>query len=386
MTQVALSTLLLVTTGLLIRSLGATHAIDRGFSGEHVLTASLDLDTRGYTPERGAAFYERLLERVEQTPDAVSANLVDIVPLTLSNQARTMLKEGQQPPERVATLQPIYLNRVSRGHFRTLSMPLMAGRDFDAGDRTGAPEVAIVNETLARHFWPGQNPIGRRFREWQRRASFGPWIQVVGVAHDAKYVTIGEDPKPFMYRPLAQAYSPAVTLLVKVRGEPLAALPAVLDDVQALDPDLPVFGANTLDAATSVSLLPVQIAAFLALALGVVAVALAAIGLYGVTSYLVRQRTREMGIRIALGAPPATVVWLVTRQGLRWTSTGIILGLAASLAVARLLTGLLYGIGAIDPVVFLSVPLLLAGTAYAACALPGRRASGVDPVVALRVE
>jgi ABC-type antimicrobial peptide transport system permease subunit len=143
-----------------------------------------------------------------------------------------------------------------------------------------------------------------------------------------------------------------VTLLVKVRGEPLAALPAVQNDVQALDPELPVFGANTLDAATSVSLLPVQVAAFLALALGVVAVALAAIGLYGVMSYLVRQRTREMGIRMALGAQPATVVWLVTRQGLCWTSTGIILGLAASLAVTRLLTGLLFGVGAIDPVVF----------------------------------
>jgi predicted permease len=384
--QVGLSTVLLVTAGLLIRSLGATHAIDRGFSGEHVLTASIDLDTRGYLPGRGAAFYEHLLERVEQIPSVASANLVDLVPLTLSNEARTMLREGQQPPEGSATIQPIYVNRVSRGHFRTLNIPLLAGRDFDARDQAGAPDVAIVNETLARHFWPDQDPIGRRFREWQGHASFGPWIQVIGVARDAKYATITEDPKPFMYRPLTQAYSPTVTLLVKGRGEPLDALPAVRDAVQALDPDLALFGTNTLDAATSVSLLPVQIAAFLALVLGVMAVALTAVGLYGVMSYLVRQRTREIGIRMALGASPATVVWLVTRQGLRWTSTGLILGLAACLAVSRLLTGFLYGVDAIDPVVFLTVPLLLAGTAYAACAMPGRRASGVEPVVALRVD
>jgi predicted permease len=386
--EIGMSTLLLVTAGLLIRSLGAARAIDRGFSDEHVLIASVDLETRGYSPERGLAFYERLLGRVSQSPGVVSATLVDIVPLTLSNQGRLMLKAGQEPPERINALQPISLNRVSPGHFQTLNIPLLAGRDFDTGDRNGTPDVAIVNETLARRFWPNQNPVGQRLREWQWQSggSFGPWIRVIGVARDAKYATVEESPKPFMYRPLSQAYSPTATLLVKVNGSPWTALSTVSDQVHALDRDLPIFGANTLDAATSISLLPVEIATFLALALGGVAVLLAATGLYGVMSYLIRQRTKEIGIRMALGAQPASVIWLVTQQGLRWTASGIILGLLVSALVTRLLTQWLYGVRALDPIVFVGVPLLLASTAYAACALPGRRASRVDPMVALRTE
>jgi predicted permease len=388
LTQIAMSTLLLVTAGLLLRSLGAVRGIDRGFTDDHVLTASIDLETRGYSPERGIAFVQRLLGRLDAVPGVVSANLVDIVPLTLSSQARMMLKEGQEPPARLAALQTIYMNRVSPGHFQTLGIPLLAGRDFDASDGQGSPDVAIVNETLARRYWPNQNPIGQQFREWQwqRGASFGPWIHVIGVARDAKYATIEEEPKPFMYRPISQAYSPALTMLVKVHGAPLASLPSITDQVHALDPDLPVFGASRLDAATSISLLPVKIAASLALTLGVVAVVLAAIGLYGVMSYLIRQRTKEIGIRIALGARPTTVRSLVTRQGLQWTSTGIVLGLLASVGVSRALTRWLYGVHAFDPVVFVGVPLLLAATAYAACAVPARKASGLDPVVALRAE
>jgi predicted permease len=384
--QVAMSTLLLVTAGLLVRSLSSAHTIDRGFSGEHVLAASLDLETRGYNRERGTALYEQLLSRLAATPGIVAANLVNIVPLTLSNQARRMLTEGQDPPQPPATLAPIYINNVSPGHFRTLSIPLLAGRDFSGTDRANTPDVVIVNETLAHRMWPGESPIGKRLREWDVRSGFGPWLDVVGLARDSKYVTVGESPKPFLYRPLAQAYRSETTLLVRVIGDPLAAFPAVRDQVQALDPDLPLFGASRLDAQTRVSLVPVQVAATLAGTLGVVALALAAIGLYGVMSYVVRQRTREIGLRMALGAQSAAVVSFVTRQGMRWTSTGIVLGLGASWIVARLLAKLLYGISAADPVAFLSAPLLLAGVAYAACFVPGRRASRLDPLAALREE
>jgi len=384
--QVAMSTLLLVSAGVLVRSLVGAQAIDRGFSSDHVLVANFDLDTRGYAPDRGATFYEQLVERVEQMPGVIAANVVDIVPLTLSNQTRTILKEGQRPPERADTLLPAYVNAVSRGHFRTLSIPLLSGRDFEATDRATSPQVAIVNQTLANRLWPRENPLGKRVREWDRRSSFGPWLEVVGLVRDSKYVTVGEDPKAFMYRPLAQAYKAEPTLLVKVAGDPLAAFPSIRDQVQSLDRDLPVFGATTLDDATSISLLPMRIAATLAATLGVVALALAAIGLYGVMSYLVRQRTREIGIRMALGAQPKSVISLLTRQGMYWTLVGIAVGLGMCALVTRMFSGLLYGVGARDPVAFVSVPLLLAVTAYLACALPGYRASRMNPLTALREE
>ncbi len=384
--QVAMSTLLLVSAGLLIRSLVGAHAIDRGFSSDHVLVANFDLDTRGYAPERGATFYEQLIERLEQMPGVIAANVVDIVPLTLSNQTRTILKEGQLPPERADTLEPTYINTVSRGHFRTLTIPLLSGRDFDATDRATSPQVAIVNQTLANKLWPRENPLGKRVREWDRRSAFGPWLEVVGLVRDSKYVTVGEDPKPFMYRPLAQAYRAEPTLLVRVSGDPLAAFPSVRDQVQSLDRDLPVFGAATLDDATSISLLPMRIAATLAATLGFVALALAALGLYGVMSYLVRQRAREIGIRMALGAQRQSVISLLTRQGMHWTFIGIAVGLGVCTLCTRLLSGLLYGVGARDPVAFVGVPLLLAVIAYMACSLPGYRASRMDPLIALREE
>jgi putative ABC transport system permease protein len=297
-----------------------------------------------------------------------------------------MLKDGQPPPQRGTGLPMVYSNAVSRGHFQTLQIPVIAGRDFVATDRPGAPEVAIVNETLARRLWPNERPIGQRLREWRGNEAPGPWIDVVGLVKDSNYVTVGEAPKPFMYRPLPQVYSPAVSLLVRAHGEPMTALSAVRTAIDGLDSDLPAFGVTTLDAATSISLLPVRTAAVLAMTLGAVALVLVAIGLHGTMSYLVRRRTRELGMRMALGAPPSSLTWMVTLQGLRWTVTGAVLGIVASFAVTRVLTGLLYGIGPSDAVVFLIVPAVLIGTAYIACHAPGRWASRVDPQVALKVD
>ena len=385
--QVAMSTLLLVTAGLLVRGLVSAHTLDRGFSSERVLAASMDLDTRGYTPERGAQFYEQVLERVEALPGAVSATVVDIIPLTLSNRASVVVKEGQDPPlERRGAIDPVLMNGVTRGHFNTLGIPLLAGRDFSSADRASSPAVAIVNETLARKYWPGETPIGKRVQALMRRGVMGSWIEVVGVARDSKYATVGEPQKACLYVPLAQSYAPAGTLLVKTAGAPLSMAPQVAAQIHALDPDLALFGVTTLDAASSVSLLPIQVAASLAGAFGLAALALAAIGLYGVMSYLVRQRTREIGIRVALGAQRTAVVSLVTSQGIRWTATGVAVGLGACLAVARLLSGLLYGVSALDPITFVAVPLFLLATSYLACLVPGRRASRIDPLIALREE
>lgn len=391
-TQVALSTLLLVMAGVLVHSMVRASDIDVGFVRDRVLTASIALHPESYTPERGGLFYEQLLDRLERNPGILAANVVDIVPLTLSDSAEIFFPEGQEAPpaERFNEIETVHLNRISRGHFRTLDIPLLAGRDFDSRDRIGSAPVAIVNETLARRFWPGESPIGKRLHSWNGQ-QFDPWIEVVGLARESKYQTVGENPKSFLYRPIAQLHTPRQggfssrgTILIKASGNPMAALPALQAEVEALDPNLPVFNVMTLEAATSVSLLPIQVAATLAGILGLVALALAAIGIYGAISYLVRQRTREIGIRMALGARPGAVVRLVTQQGMIWTISGMTLGLSAALAATQLLSGLLYGIAAADPLAFGGIPLLLGGTAFAACYVPARRASRIDPLAALR--
>jgi len=317
-----------------------------------------------------------------------AATIVDIVPLTLSNSTASMLKEGQEPPTGDAggAVPPVYVNGVTRGHFRTLGIPLLAGRDFAATDKAGQPAVAIVNETLARRFWPGESPLGKRVHLWQGGSSFGPWIEVVGLARDSKYVTIGEDPKAFMYQPLSQRYVPAGTILVKSASNALAAVPALRAAVQALDPELPVFNVSTLEAATGLSLVPVQAAAALTAGLGFVALVLVAIGIYGVVSYLVRQRTREIGIRMALGAQPGGVVRQLASQGVRLTIVGLTLGLAAAALSTRFLANLLYGVGAMDALSFIGIAGLLFLTAYLAAFIPARRVSRIDPVETLRYE
>jgi predicted permease len=382
-TQVAMSTLLLVLAALFVRGLVSAQTLDRGLVTDGVLAASLDLESAGYTRDRGVLVYEQFRERLEQTPGITAATIVDIVPLTLSNRADEMVPDGQ----RDADAPLVYRNRVTPGHFRTLGIPLVLGRDFDARDRAQGTAVAIVNEILAKRFWPGENPLGKRFRARNDRESPAtPWFEVVGVARDSKYVTVGEDPKPFMYRPMSQEYTPAGVILVKGRGDEAETLRAVREAAAALDPNLAVFGVMTLDAATSISLLPVKIAATVASTLGTLALALGAIGLYGVMSYLVRQRTREIGIRMALGAQRGSVVNLVTRHGMRWTGIGLAVGLAASFAVAKVIAGFLFGVGPADPAAFLGITLLLFGTAYVACYIPARRASRIDPLAALREE
>jgi len=382
--QVAMATILLVLAGLLVRGMLSARTLDRGFAGDGVLVAGINLESAGYGRERGAALYEALRDRLESTPGIAAATIADIVPLTLSNRAGPMVPETSSPPATV------YNSRVSRGHFRTLGIPLLAGRDFSPADSAEAPPVAIVNEFLANRFWPGENPIGKHLRSWDGRQPTGASIEVVGLVRNSKYVTVGEEPRAFMYRPMSQEYVSTANVIVKTAGSrgsgrvDESALALLRAQVESLDPNLPLFGVMTLDAATSVSILPVRIAASLAAALGLVALALGGIGLYGVMTYLVRQRTREIGIRIALGADRTAVIRLIAADGLRWTLAGLTCGIAVSSGIALLIAGFLYGVRPADPIVFASVAVVLTTTAWAACYLPARRASRVDPIDALR--
>jgi predicted permease len=384
--QVAMSVLLLVVAGLAIRSVRGAQSIDTGFDATGVMTGSVDLDTRGYSAERAAPFLRALVERLESAPGIVAASAVDIVPLTLSNQTTRKLRDGDaRPAAGEAPVTPmIYVNAVGPGHFETLKIPLLRGRDFTSIDTAAAPNVAIVNETMARQFWPGKDAVGQRLLPLESTAAPAESLVVVGVVRDSKYVTIGEEPRTFMYRPLAQAYTPQVTLLVRGAGGPADTIATVKREIRALDGGLALFNVAPLGEAISISLIPARIAGALLGTLGLFALVLAALGVYGVLSFLVRSRTREIGVRVAIGATPRAVVVMVVRQAMIWTVTGMAIGLALAVLVARLLGSVLYGVSPADPLTFGSVIVLLGSVAGLAAVIPALRASRLDPLVALR--
>ncbi len=284
--QVSMSVLLLIVAGLFIRSFRNAQSIDRGLVTANVLTASVDLETRGYSAARGHEFIRAIRERLQASPGVLSANVVDIVPLTLSNTTTSLLRDGDMPPARgeAPATPTIYTNAVGPGHFETLRIPLLVGRDFTDRDGAETPGVAIVNETLARRFWPDRNAVGQRLHPVDD--ANGRAIEVVGVVRDSKYVTVGEEPRPFLYRPLAQEYTPRLTLIVRTTDRPEAALTTVKREVTALDGGLPIFNVASMADATSISLLPAKLAGTLLAGLGFLALALAALGIYGVSSYL----------------------------------------------------------------------------------------------------
>jgi macrolide transport system ATP-binding/permease protein len=384
--QVSMSVLLLITAGLFIRSLHHVQSIDTGFEAGHILTAAIDLETRGYSAARGRQLIRSLADRLEAAPGVVSVNAVDTVPATLSNSTIDLLRDGdlEPAPGQPSPTPQIYTNAVGPGHFRTLQIGMVAGRDFTYADDDAAPRVAVVNETLARRFWPGKSAVGQRLRPYGRGANVRDVIEVVGVVRDSTYVTVGEAPRPFLYRPLAQAYTPRLTLLVRSAGMPSSVLSTLKQEVRAVDPGLAVFNIATLTEATSVSLLPARIAGSLLGGLGILALALAALGIYGVLSFLVRSRTREIGIRVALGARPSAVAAMVVRQAMTWTVGGALIGIALAFLLTRFLETLLYGISPTDPLTYGGVTLLLALVACIAALIPAVRASRLDPLAALR--
>jgi len=379
--QVSVALLLLVGSGLFVRSLRNAHTIDPGFEAGGLALASVDLALAGYDADAGRAFYMRALESVRALPGVVSATFVKDPPLGLGGGNRRLVIEGYaaRPQEDMQ----VALTAVGPGYFETLHVPLSRGRAFTDRDVPGAPLVAIVNESFVRQYWPGQDPIGRRI---QMRNEKAPAMEVVGVAHDGKYRTLGEDPRPFLFVPLLQDYDGSATLIVRTGESPATVAAALPGRLATLEARVPVFDVKTMDEHLRFALLPARLAASVLGLFGIVALLLAGLGLYGVMSYLVSQRSREMGIRIALGARPGDVVRLVVGQGMRLTVLGAVGGLVSAFGLTRLVAGFLYGISPTDPWTFAAVTLVLAGVALLACLLPARRAAAVDPNVALRFE
>ncbi|MBS1812746.1 MAG: ABC transporter permease [Acidobacteria bacterium] len=378
--QVALSLVLLVGGGLMVRALQKAETVQLGFNPNNAIELSFDLRLQGYEQAQIRESQKRLLERVRALPGVQEAGLADLVPVDLHMGTEAIFIEGQLP-ERDARAPRAYSNRVTPGYFGAMGTRLLQGRDFTVQDSENAPRVVIINESFARRFWPGQDPIGRQFR--LSRADAQP-VQIIGVAQDGKYANLNEDAKPFVFRPLWQSFMGSSTLVVRSVAESQQMMAAVRNELQQLDPNLPIASAKTMVEHLSFPLLPTRVAASVFGSFGLLGLALAAIGLYGVMSYSVSKRIREIGIRMALGAQSKDVLRLTINQGMKLVLLGVVIGLVGALALTRVMKTLLMGVSATDPLTFVGTALLLTFVAWLACFLPARRATKVDPIIALR--
>jgi predicted permease len=380
--QITLSLILLICAGLVVRSLQQAQFMNPGFIPQNAVEASFSLDLQGYDETRGREFQRQLLDRVRALPGVQSAGLTNWVPLSLSMNSSNIYVEGQAP-QRGGNV-PLSMNsRVSVGYFQAMGIRLLQGRDFTEQDKPQTPRVAVINETFARQFWSGQNSIGKRF---SFEGATGPWIEVIGVVQDGKYFSLSEKPEPFVYRPMGQNYDGWNILIARTTGNPQNVIAAIRREIQKLDPTLPIYDVRTMMEHMGLPLLPVRIAGAILGGFGILALILAAIGIFGVMSYAVSQRTREIGIRMALGAGAKQIFKFVVGEGLLLTLIGITVGLTLALMGTRFLSILLYGVSAIDPLTFAGVTLLLTLVAFLACYIPARRAMKVDPITALRHE
>jgi len=378
--QLVLSVVLLVGSGLFIRALQRASSIDPGFTVERALMAPINLGLLRYDKTEGHVFYRDLLARIQAQPGVEQATLVRFPQVGSSFAQFQVFTEQSEPgSEGMST----GFNVVAPNYFRTMGTTLLRGREFTEADREGAPGIAILNETLAARLWPNEDALGKRVSVAGPK---GPFLEVVGVARDSKYRTLSETPRPYVYLPLSQSYDPKMTLIVRTTGEPKAITPIVREQICALNANLPIADVQTLREQLELTLLPSRIAAWTLGSFGALALLLAGIGIYGVVSYGAAQRTREIGVRMALGAKEKDVLQLVLWDGLIVIGAGLAIGLLLATAATRVIASFLYGVGATDPLTFVAVPLLLGSVALLASYIPARRAVKVDPLVALRYE
>jgi predicted permease len=379
--QIATTVVLLVAAGLLARSLVSARHVDPGFQTAGIAILSTDVEMLGYDEARARQFWDTVLERVQALPGIEAAAVAARLPLSINfNQATFFVPGHHGPGDRGAT---ILTTRVSDDYFRALDVPLLEGRTFNATDGPGTPLVVVVSESLARQYWPGQSAIGQRLH---MRALDGPAFEIVGVTADHKVQTIGEAPQPYVHFPYSQLKTSYQTLLVRSRMDAGQTLAQVRRELLSMEPNLAFLDNQTMEDQVSAVLFPARAAAWVVSAVGVVAMLLAAIGLYGVIAYSVARRTREIGIRMALGARPGSVLGLVLRQGMTVAGIGLFAGILLAVVAARAVAGALYGVSAADPIAWLGAAGTILLVALAANAVPARRATTVDPSSALRSE
>jgi predicted permease len=369
---------LLLCAGLALRGLQRAQQIDPGFNPRQAVEVSFDLGLQQYDRERGREFQRQALERARSLPGLQAAALTARPPLGSNQLGKGVFIQGDEPKN--ANRAPIVLTTsISLDYFRTMETRLLQGRDFTAQDVAQSPPVAIVNEAFARRFWPGENPIGKRFN-----FTTGNWIEIVGVAQDGKYSSVDEKSESFVYLPLAQNYEGQVTLIARGADDPNLLTAAIRNAVREVDGNLPLYNARTMVEHMELPLQPSRIAATALGGFGALALLLAAVGVFGVMSNAVTQRTREIGVRIALGAGSMEILKLIVGQGALLVGIGVVIGLGGAVLGTRLLANYLFGLSALDPLTFVGVTALLTATAFLACYVPARRATKVDPMVVLR--
>jgi predicted permease len=378
--EIALALVALIGAGLFVRSMQNAQRIDPGFESKNLFVMAFDLGALHYDEGRGQQFYRLAIERAQTSPGVESATVASILPFG-GGFSRTVFPEGQDETSGYrGTL--TQLDSVAPNFFQTLRVPLISGREFTDSDRANTKKVVIANEAMAKHFWPNENAVGKRFHffgEHELR-------EIVGVVRNTVVNAIGEEPQPVAFLPLTQDYSPFITLQVRTSGRPEAVISTVRGQVQSLDTNLAITNVNTIEELISQGLWAPRMGAGLLAVFGGLALVLAVVGVYGVLSYSVNQQTREIGIRMAMGAQSGRVLGLVVGQGMKLAVVGLALGLAGAFAATRILASLLFGVSAHDPLTFVGVTLVLATAAVLACYIPARRATKVDPIIALRYE
>jgi predicted permease len=378
--QISLSLVLLVCAGLFTRSLQKALQSDPGFEAGHVLLASYELSPAGYTRQTGAAFDREVLGRLSALPGVESVTLADFSPLSFSIHTDYLQLEGYvpQPHESMEISRAV----VGPNYFRTLRTSVLSGREFTEADTADSQLVAVVNEAFVDRYWPGESAIGKQVTDWGNR------FTIVGVARNAKYRMLTYPSEPVIYLPIYQTYHPTqdTTIHLRTTGDPRTMASSVEETIHQLNPQLPLFNVNPLSVTMQLGTLSGRVAATFAGSFGLLAMLLAAVGFYGVVAYTTRQRTREIGIRVALGAEKGGIYSLVLGQGIRLTLAGLVVGTVLAVACTRLLKAQLFGVSATDAITFTSVGLVLAVVALVACHIPARRATRVDPMAALRHE
>jgi putative ABC transport system permease protein len=386
--EVALALVLLVGAGLLLRSFQRLSHVDPGFNTENVLTMRTVLPGAKYQqPEQRRAFYDEVLLRVEQLSGVESAGMVSFTPLSFSGMNFAFTVEGSRPATDMNLPLAVY-RVISPDYFRTMGIPTLRGRSFDRQDTVEKPAVVVVNRKLAEQFWPGQDPIGKRLKVGPADSP-NPWATVIGVVGDVRQVGLQGEQRLEMYASYKQdprGFIAPRDLVVRSKADPASIVAAVREQVWAVDKDQPVSNVRTMEQVFASAVARERFQALLLGLFAGLALVLAVVGLYGVMSYAVTQRTHEIGIRMALGAQRREVLRLIIGEGMLLTLVGVALGLGVALGVTRLMTGILYGVTATDPTTFVAVAGLLAAVAFIACYIPARRATKVDPLVALRYE